>query len=106
MSTDGAAQSYLVECYWPGVRDADAAEAGARAAAASHELSGDGRRVEYLGSVFVPEDETVFFFFSAGSHALVADASRQAGVPFERVLETVVALEPSDAATTSDRSEE
>jgi hypothetical protein len=93
-----AVQNYLVECYWPGVREQDAADAGARAADASGELRGNGHRVDYLGSVFVPADETVFFLFSAGSAVAVEDASRRAGVPFERVLESVVALgAPSSA---------
>ena len=81
-------KSYLVECYWPGVSEQAFTAAAARARSAALELREEGREVEALGSLLLPQDETVFWFF-AGEEEDVRAASEQAGVPFERVLEAL-----------------
>jgi len=78
---------YLVECYWPGVTEQKLAEAVARARAAAGELRRHGRELQFLYSILVPADETVFCFFD-GAEEDVRAASLQAGVRFERVLES------------------
>jgi hypothetical protein len=87
--------TYLVECYWPAVtRDQHAAAAG-RARAAAGEVRGAGRQLQFLGSILIPAEETVFCLF-AGCEDDVRAASQRAGLPFERVLESV----PSELAVT------
>ena len=88
MSGSDEPKSYLVECYWPGVSEQKLSEAAARAQAAASQLRREGGDVEFLGSILVPADETVFCLFE-GREADVTAASEQADMPFERVLESL-----------------
>jgi hypothetical protein len=81
--------TYLAECYLPGIDREAVASCGQRARAAASELNGEGRQVEYQGALLVPGDEVVFHLFAASSSADVREASRRAGVEFERVLESL-----------------
>jgi hypothetical protein len=85
-ASDGQ-RSYLVECYWPGVNEEKLTAAVARVVETVGELREEGRDLRFLQSIFVPADETVFWLFG-GSEADVRAASQQAGVQFERVLES------------------
>jgi len=80
------ATTYVVECFWPGVTEADAHEVDVRAEAAAAALTGDGTRVEYVGSILVRDDEVLLCLFE-GSSTAVRLAAEQAAVPFERILE-------------------
>jgi Protein of unknown function (DUF4242) len=80
---------YLVERYVPGATPADLAAAAARVAAAAAELSADGIRVRYLGSSFVPDEETCFCEFEAASSQAVEWANERAGVAFAQILPAV-----------------
>jgi hypothetical protein len=82
------ARGYLAECYWPGVREQTLADALARAEAAVGELRRQGREIDLRGTMLIAGDETVFCLF-AGEEADVRAAGELAGVPFERVLETL-----------------
>jgi hypothetical protein len=82
-------RSYLVECYWPGVSEEKLAAATQRVRTAASELRRHGRELRFVGSILVPADETVFCLFD-GLEADVRTASEQAGVPFERVLESLL----------------
>jgi hypothetical protein len=89
MSASGDSRSsYLVECYWPGVSEQKLAAAVARAHAAASRLRREGGDVEFLGSILVPADETVFYLFE-GREADVTTTSMEAAIPFERVLESL-----------------
>jgi hypothetical protein len=88
VSASDPRKGYLVECYWPGVDQTQVALAARRAEAAASELRGAGRRVEFLGAILVPSDETVFCFFE-GRKADVRAVSKRAQVPFERVLDSL-----------------
>jgi hypothetical protein len=81
------AESFVAECFWPGVRVADlkALDERARMSAADLELAGE--RVRYLGSILMRQDEVVLCEFE-GSAGAVRAAAERAGVPFERILET------------------
>jgi hypothetical protein len=92
--TDGRPESYLAECYWPGVSDDALAETVARADAAALELRRQGRNVDLRGTILVRSDETVFCLFE-GHEADVRAAGELAGVTFERVLESLW-LDPGD----------
>ncbi|HVE25417.1 MAG TPA: nickel-binding protein [Sporichthya sp.] len=82
-------RSYLVECYWPGVSEEKLAAAAERVRAAASELSRHGREVRFVGSILVPADETVFCLFD-GLEDDVRTVSEHAGVPFERVLASLL----------------
>jgi Protein of unknown function (DUF4242) len=88
MSNSERSRSYLVECYWPGVSEDKLAAAAWRAHEAALALRRHGGDVDYLGSILVPADETVFCLFE-GREADVRAASERAGVPFDRVLESL-----------------
>jgi hypothetical protein len=81
-------RTYLVECYWPGVDERKVASAVGRAQAATLQLRRQGNEIEFLGSILVHSDETVFCLF-AGREADVRAASERAGITFERVLEAL-----------------
>ena len=80
MTRDDLTRSYLVECYWPGVSEEVLLEAARRTRDATSELRRQGRDIDFLASILVPEDETVFSLF-LGSEADVRIASIQAGLP-------------------------
>jgi hypothetical protein len=80
--------TYLVECYWPEVTRDQHAAAARRAQAAAGEARGAGRQLQFLGSILIPAEETVFCLF-IGCEDDVRAASQRADLPFERVLESV-----------------
>lgn len=88
MSDGDSAKSYLVECYWPGVSAEKLVSAAKRVQAAASTLRRQGRDVVFLGSILVPADESVFCLFD-GVEADIRSASKRAGIPFERVLESL-----------------
>jgi hypothetical protein len=88
MSGGDVSRAYLVECYWPGVNEDKLATAAQRVQEAAIELGSSGHDLEFLGSILVPADETVFCLFE-GREADVRAASERAGMPFERVLESL-----------------
>jgi Protein of unknown function (DUF4242) len=88
MSGHGQPRGYLVGCYWPGVSAEKLAAAVERAEQAADELRGQGRSLRFLGTILVPADETVFCLFD-GEEADVRAVSEKAGVPFERILESL-----------------
>jgi hypothetical protein len=81
-------KKYLVERYLPGVTDGQLDEAGERLAAAAERLVDDGVEVRYVGSTFVPEEESCFCRFESVGPEEVERACQQAGVRFARILET------------------
>lgn len=83
---------FLVELYVSRA-DASAVERGAEAGRlAAEELTREGTPVRYLRSIFVPEDETCFFLYEAGSADAVREVAERAHLQFERVAEA--AAEP------------
>ena len=82
------AREYVVECFWPGVRESDLEELDARIAAAA------GADVRYQGSILMRADEVVLCLFT-GSETAVRAVAEQAPIPFERILESVRSPWPS-----------
>jgi hypothetical protein len=80
---------YLVERYVPGASQDDLAEAAARVASATAQLAADGIPIRYLGSSFVPGEETCFCEFEAPSSQAVEWANQRAGVAFAQILPAV-----------------
>jgi hypothetical protein len=81
--------SYAVECYWPGVTRANLVEVASRAVREADALSREGKAVEYLGSMLFPGDEVVLCVFESSSQEAVKEANDRAGIPCERVVESV-----------------
>jgi Protein of unknown function (DUF4242) len=80
-----ARATYLVECYWPGISEASLTAAAERIHKAVSELRLEGGDVEFLESILVGADETVFCLFD-GTEQDVRTVSRHADLPFERVV--------------------
>jgi hypothetical protein len=80
---------FLVELYLSRT-DTGAVERGARdARRAADELTREGTNVQYVRSIFVPEDETCFYLYEAAAADHVREAAHRAGLAFERVAEAV-----------------
>ena len=83
-----SAKTYLVEAY---VSKSDAngpAGIAVRAVLASKEMRREGTFVRYVRSIFIPQDETCFHIFEAGSEQDARNAAARVGIQAERVLET------------------
>jgi hypothetical protein len=80
---------YLVELYLPGAARDCHEETTARARAAAAAMRRAGTDVRFVRSIFLPGDETCFHVYEADSAATVGEASRRAGIEFERVVDAV-----------------
>ncbi len=78
---------YFAECFWPGVTETDLTKLDARVRALDR--TSRRTRVRYTGALLIPRDEVVFCFFSGPSADAVRAAATRAGIPFERILESV-----------------
>ena len=79
---------FLVELYRSHTETQAAAADGERARAAAETLSGSGHAVRLVRSFFVPDDETCFLLYEAGSADTVRTAMALAGLPCDEVHET------------------
>jgi Nickel responsive protein SCO4226-like len=78
---------YAAKCYWPGVTRTALEQVAARVTAEDFVArSGD---VAYLGSLLFAEDDLVLCLFDGASPMAVKRASERAGVPCERVMDSV-----------------
>jgi Protein of unknown function (DUF4242) len=76
---------FLLELY-VARSDGEAAERTvARARRAAEALTREGTPVRCVSSIFVPEDETCFLLYEAGSVDVVREAAGRAALPFERI---------------------
>jgi Protein of unknown function (DUF4242) len=90
---------YTAKCYWPGVTADELEQAAERALAATAQTRSPSRPT-YLGSILFLRDDLVLCLFEASSRAAVKRASDQAGIPCERVMDTVwLAAEPHSRIT-------
>jgi uncharacterized protein DUF4242 len=78
---------YVAECFWPGVDEVAVRALDARTGGCAEALARAGEPVRYLGSILMREDEVVLCLFD-GTEDAVRRTAEQAGVPFERILET------------------
>jgi hypothetical protein len=75
-----APPSFIAECFWPDVSEADLEALDRRVAQAV-----TGLDVRYLGSILLREDEVVLCQFD-GAADVVRTVVERAQVPFERIL--------------------
>lgn len=86
--------TYLIEAYLPQSSSAEARDAGRRARAAAAALAREGTPIRYVRTTFLPEDETCFHLFEAGSADAVAEAGRRAGLGCARIVPAIEASRP------------
>jgi Nickel responsive protein SCO4226-like len=80
---------YTAKCYWPGVSEEVVTCAAARTGDALRDAA-----ATFRGALFLPGDDLVLCLFDATSRAEVKEASEAAGMPCERVIETVWVAPP------------
>ena len=85
--TGVATATYAVECYWPDMSEALAEDALRRIASASA-AGGRADAVRPLGCILMPTDGLVLFLFSGAVEA-IRTVSRDAELPFDRIVESV-----------------
>jgi hypothetical protein len=79
-------RQFFFEVFVPRSQAGALTAAEQRASEAAEALSGSGE-IRYVRATYVPEDETCFHVFEAASAALVAEASRLAGLGEGRIVE-------------------
>jgi hypothetical protein len=80
---------FLVELY---VSEAEAGTVALHAEAAclaAEELTREGTGVRYVGSIYVPSEETCFFLYEAVSADAVREAARRGALAFDHIAEAV-----------------
>jgi hypothetical protein len=82
-------ERYLVEVRRPEYGWPELAKVVERAREAAGRLTREGRPVQFLRSVYVPEDGTCVFLYEGGSAADVRLAAEALGIAVDRVVETV-----------------
>lgn len=83
---DADIETFVAECFWPGVHESDLHALDLRALAQVAAQSRAGEDVRYLGSILLRDDEVVLCRFQ-GAAAAVRKAAVDAKIPFERILE-------------------
>ncbi len=76
---------YTAKCFWPGVTEDELRLAAARAGG---DIEGRPLTV-FRGALYLPGDELVLCLFDSASRSSVKRASERAGMPCERVIDTV-----------------
>jgi hypothetical protein len=76
----------MVERYVPGATEASLEQYRKRLEAAAEEVSAGGTLVRYLGSTFVPEEESCFCWFESANAVGVSRVCKRAQIPFARIV--------------------
>jgi hypothetical protein len=92
---------YAAKCYWPGITRSELERATARAPGPRSNAA--ATEVNYLGSLLFSNDDLVLCLYEAPSRAAVKHASEQAGIPCERVMDSVW-LDPHRSTPTGENS--
>jgi hypothetical protein len=74
-------RTFLVECFWPGVNESQLTAAAERVA--------DDQSVICHELILVCADEIVLGLFQARSETAIAEATCRAGLPSERIVESI-----------------
>jgi hypothetical protein len=81
--------SYLVDAYLPRSRADELTDLISRLRAAAEALTAEGTQVRHVRSSFLPADELFLHLMEAESAEAAGEASRRAGIPAERIVESV-----------------
>jgi hypothetical protein len=85
---ESALLQFLVERYVPGATQERLRETSRQLAQAVDALAAEGESIRYLGTTFVPAEESCFSCFESSSEAAVRRSLEAAGVAFARILVT------------------
>ena len=94
---------FIAEQYFSRTDAAGARRAANAARGAAEQLAGEGTDVEFVRSMFVPEDETCIFVYNADSLDTVRLAAQRGALEFECVAEAVPELDGTPAPSADDR---
>jgi hypothetical protein len=75
---------YAAKCFWPGATEGKLRHAAFLAGSETGE-----RQTDFRGALYLPGDELALCLFESSSPVGVKRASERAGMPCERVIETV-----------------
>jgi Nickel responsive protein SCO4226-like len=78
-------RKFMVERYLPDMTAREVDEASARLAATADVLAAEGVRVRYVGSTYLPTEQSCFCRFEASSRKVVEDVCDRARLPFARI---------------------
>ena len=87
--------AFIVERYIPGIDTDEVRKATVRLAAATAALAAQGFEVRYLGSSFIPAEESCFCRFESNSIEAVRRACNNSSFRYDRILETEELTEPA-----------
>ncbi|HWE33630.1 MAG TPA: nickel-binding protein [Solirubrobacteraceae bacterium] len=82
-------REFVAEQYLPADGRAAAAGGAGAARAAAEELTREGTAIEFVRSIFIPEDETCLHLYLAESRDAVRALAGRAALRLERVTEAV-----------------
>jgi hypothetical protein len=85
---ESALLQFLVERYVPGATQELLRETSRRLAQAVDALATEGESIRYLGTTFVPVEESCFSCFESSSEGAVRRTLEVAGVAYARILVT------------------
>jgi Protein of unknown function (DUF4242) len=85
-------RDFVVEQYLPAAGAAVAAQRAAAARRAAEEMRSEGIRVQFVRSIFIPDDETCIHLYRADSIDAVRAAVTRASLPLERIAEAVTCV--------------
>jgi hypothetical protein len=91
---------FLVEFYLSRTDAAALRRTVRRVRLAAEEQTRQGMPVRYLRSIYLPEDETCFLLYEAGSAEAARQAAMLAAVTLERVSEVIGDTRPGTVLTT------
>jgi hypothetical protein len=74
---------YAAKCFWPGVTEEELLLAADRAGSSGED------QTAFCGALYLPADEIVLSLFESHSSVRVKRACEAAGMPCERVIETL-----------------
>lgn len=80
---------FVVETYLPRLTRSELRALRQRLRRAAEDASRGGQPVRHVRSVHVPDDETCFHFFEAGSAQAIEAAGAKAGIVFDRIAEAL-----------------
>lgn len=80
--------TFVVECFVPGIGRADVVAAAERMRAVSEVARSAGTAIEYVAALLMPSDEVVFHLLRSESADTVRDACSRAELPYARVIAT------------------
>jgi len=83
--------TFVVECYWPGITEEQVRHALALIGRARNEGE-TAEPVSRLGCILLPADGMAIFLFRAPSAPRLAETAQQAGLPFDRIVESIQEL--------------